>query len=209
MISRRTMLKNLAVLGMAGTCGLLFSQKGAAGQMDFGAYKGKILIAYFSRTGENYGVGNIAKGNTEIVAEFIQQNIGGELFHIEPAAAYPDTYDECVALAKKEKNANARPELAKSLESIKEYDVIFLGFPNWWSDMPMPVYTFIEQFDFTGKIIVPFCTHEGSGLGSIPQKIAGACKGASVLKGLAVRGSAAQNSQKTVQDTVNKWLADL
>lgn len=71
--------------------------------MDFGAYKGKILIAYFSRTGENYGVGNISKGNTEIVAELIQQNVGGELFHIEPAAAYPNTYDECVALAKKKK----------------------------------------------------------------------------------------------------------
>lgn len=209
MISRRTMLKNLAVLGLAGTCGLLFSQKGVAGQMDLGAHKGKILIAYFSRTGENYGVGNITKGNTEIVAECIQQNIGGELFHVEPAAAYPNTYDDCVALAKKEKNANARPQLAKTLESIQDYDVIFLGFPNWWSDMPMPMYTFVEQFDFTGKIIVPFCTHEGSGLGSIPQKIAQTCKGANVLRGLAVRGSAAQNSQKQVQETVNKWLADL
>lgn len=209
MISRRTMLKNLVMFSAAAGCGLLFSQKGVAGQMNFEAYQGKILIAYFSRTGENYGVGTITKGNTEIVAECIKQKVGGDLFHIEPAAAYPDTYDECVALAKKEKNAGARPQLAKTLESIKDYDVIFLGFPNWWSDMPMPVYTFVEQFDFNGKIIVPFCTHEGSGLGSIPQKIAGACKGSTVLKGLAVRGSAAQNSQKTVQDTVNKWLADL
>lgn len=209
MISRRTMVKNLAMLGMAGTCGLLFSTKGMAGQMNFEAYKGKILIAYFSRTGENYGVGNISKGNTEIVAEFIQQKLGGELFHVEPAVAYPTAYDECVELAKKEKNAGARPQIAKTLASIQDYDVIFLGFPNWWSDMPMPMYTFIEQFDFNGKIIVPFCTHEGSGLGSIPQKIAGACKGSSVLKGLAVRGSAAQNSQKQVQETVNKWLADL
>lgn len=72
----------------------------------------------------------------------------------------------------------------------------------------MPVYTFVEQFDFNGKIIIPFCAHEGSGLGSIPQKTAGACKGATVLNGIAIRGSAAQNSQKTVQDTVNKWLAD-
>lgn len=197
------------MLGMAGTCGLFFPQKGAAGQMNFESYKGKILIAYFSRTGENYGVGTITKGNTEIVAECIQQKVGGELFHVEPAAAYPNNYDECVALAKKEKNANARPKVAKTLSSIQEYDVIFLGFPNWWSDMPMPMYTFIEQFDFNGKIVVPFCTHEGIGLGSIPQKIAGTCKGAAVLKGLAVRGSAAQSSQNTVQETVNKWLADL
>lgn len=208
-ISRRTLLKNLAILGMAGSCGFLFSKNAMAGQMNFEAYKGKILIAYFSRTGENYGVGNISKGNTEIVAECIRQNVGGELFHIEPAVQYPQNYDECVNLAKKEQKEKARPSLAKTLDSIQNYELIFLGFPNWWGDMPMPVYTFVEQFDFTGKIIIPFCTHEGSGLGSIPQKIERACKGAAVLKGIAVRGSAAQNSQKTVQDTVNKWLADL
>lgn len=208
-ISRRTLLKNLAVLGMAGSCGLLFSQNTMAGQMNFEAYKGKILIAYFSRTGENYGVGNITKGNTEIVAEFIQQHVNGDLFHIEPAEQYPQNYDECVDLAKKEQSAKARPKLANTLSSLDDYDVIFLGFPNWWGDMPMPVYTFVEQFDFNGKIIVPFCTHEGSGLGDIPQRIERTCKGANVLRGIAVRGSAAQNSQKKVQDTVNKWLADL
>lgn len=208
-ISRRTLLKNLAILGMAGSCGFLFSQNTMAGQMNFEAYKGKILIAYFSRIGENYGVGNITKGNTEIVAEFILQQVGGDLFHIEPAVQYPQNYDECVDLAKKEQSAKARPELASTLESIQKYDVIFLGFPNWWGDMPMPVYTFVEQFDFNGKIIVPFCTHEGSGLGSILQKIERTCKGANILRGIAVRGSAAQNSQKKVQETVNKWLADL
>lgn len=208
-ISRRTVLKNLAILGMAGSCGLFFSQNAMAGQMNFESYQGKILIAYFSRTGENYGVGTIDKGNTEIVAELIQQKIGGELFHIEPAVQYPQNYDECTELAKKEKNANARPSLAKTLDSIQGYDIIFLGFPNWWGDVPMPVYTFVEQFDFTGKIIVPFCTHEGSGLGNIPQKIEHACKGATLLKGLAVRGSDAQNSQQKVQDAVNTWLDNL
>ena len=112
-------------------------------------------------------------------------------------------------MAKKEKNAKARPSLAKTLDSIQGYDIIFLGFPNWWGDVPMPVYTFVEQFDFTGKIIIPFCTHEGSGLRNIPQKIGSACKGATLLKGLAVRGSDAQNSQQKVQDAVNMWLADL
>lgn len=208
-ISRRTVLKNMAMLGIAGSCVQLFSQKAWAGQMNFEAYHGKILIAYFSRTGENYGVGTISKGNTEIVAEIIQQKTGGELFHIEPAVQYPQNYDECVELAKKEKNANARPSLAKTLDSIQGYDIIFLGFPNWWGDVPMAVYTFLEQFDFTGKTIIPFCTHEGSGLGNIPQKIEHACKGASFLKGLAVRGSDAQNSQQKVKDTVNTWLADL
>lgn len=124
-ISRRTLLKNLAILGMAGSYGFLFSQNTMAGQMNFEAYKGKILIAYFSRIGENYGVGNITKGNTEIVAEFILQQVGGDLFHIEPAVQYPQNYDECVDLAKKEQSAKARPELASTLESIQNMMLFF------------------------------------------------------------------------------------
>lgn len=99
-----------------------------------------ILIAYFSRADENYGVGVIEKGNTEIIAEMISEETGGELFHIERSAPYPADYDECTDEAKKEQEENARPELASELDSIENYSTIFIGFPIWWSDMPMAVY---------------------------------------------------------------------
>ncbi|MDE6617978.1 MAG: leucine-rich repeat protein, partial [Clostridiales bacterium] len=109
-----------------------------------------ILIAFFSRADENYGVGYIEKGNTHIIAEMIQAEVGGELFHIQRATPYPTVYNECTAEAQREKNANARPALLNTTD-ITEYDIIFLGYPNWWGDMPMPVYTFIESQDWNGK----------------------------------------------------------
>jgi flavodoxin len=135
----------------------------------------KVLVAYFSRTGENYSVGNISKGNTQIVAEMIAGETGGDLFQIEPAVAYPDKYGDCVNLAQKELNDKARPAV-KSDVKTEGYDVIFIGYPNWWGDMPMAVYTFLEKHDWQGKTIVPFCTHEGSGLGSTTGKLQSACK---------------------------------
>lgn len=102
----------------------------------------KILVAFFSRAGENYNVGYIKKGNTQIIAEMIAAETGGTLFHIEPVTPYPAGYDECIEVAKKELNANARPEI-KGDVSVEDYDVVFLGYPNWWGDVPMAVYTFI------------------------------------------------------------------
>ena len=123
----------------------------------------KVLVVFFSHTGENYGVGNITKGNTCIVAEMIAEATGGELFEIVPVQKYPETYDACVDLAKKEKSAGARPAI-KSDIAVEEYDTVFIGYPNWWGDMPMPVYTFIERHDWQGKNVIPFCTHEGLSL---------------------------------------------
>lgn len=168
-----------------------------------------ILIAYFSRADENYRVGVIEKGNTEIIAEMIAEQTGGDLFHIETVTPYPESYDECTEVAQQELRDNARPELSGTVDQFEEYDVIFLGYPNWWGDMPMAVYTFLESYDFTGKIIVPFVTHEGSGLASTERSIADICFGAEVLEGLAVRGSVAQNSQDEAREAVIGWLQEV
>lgn len=164
----------------------------------------KVLVVFFSHTGENYAVGNITKGNTHIVAEMIAEATGGRLFEIVPEKAYPDTYQECVEVAKQEKEHNARPAVRGDI-AAEDYDVVFLGYPNWWGDMPMPVYTFLEKHDWRGKTILPFCTHEGSGLSGSERKIADACKGATVGRGLALRGATAQNKRDEARKAVQSW----
>lgn len=144
----------------------------------------KILIAYFSRKGNNYVNGRITNlpiGNTEIVAQKIQKLTGGDLFEIRTAKQYPEDYYKATEIAKEEKRQNARPELANKLDDISPYEVVFLGYPNWWGTMPMAVFTFLESYDFTGKTIAPFCTHEGSGLGSSERDIKKLCPNANVL----------------------------
>ena len=168
----------------------------------------KILVAFFSRTGENYAVGHIEQGNTHIVAELIASATGGTLFRIEPATPYPDDYRACTEVAQREKRSKARPALVGDI-AAEEFDVIFLGYPNWWGDLPMCVYTFLEQHDWQGKIIIPFCTHEGSGLSDTENRLRAACRGASVLNGLAVRGSVAQNEREKARKQVLEWLKQL
>ncbi len=168
----------------------------------------KVLVAFFSRAGENYAVGNIEKGNTHIVAEMIAEETGADLFHIEPVTPYPEDYTECTEVAKRELNNRARPAV-KGDAAVEDYDVIFIGYPNWWGDMPMPVYTFIEKHRWQGKTVVPFCTHEGSGLSGTEAKLRTACTGATVLKGLALRGATAQNRQAEARESVRNWLDKL
>lgn len=168
----------------------------------------KILVAFFLRTGENYAVGHIEQGNTHIVAELIASATGGTLFRIEPATPYPDDYRACTEVAQREKRSKARPALVGDI-AVEEYDVIFLGYPNWWGDLPMCVYTFLEQHNWQGKVVIPFCTHEGSGLSDTENLLREACRGASVLNGLAVRGSVAQNEREKVREQVLEWLKRL
>ena len=168
----------------------------------------KILVAFFSRAGENYAVGHIEQGNTHIVAELIASATGGTIFRIEPATPYPDDYRACTEIAQREKRSKARPALVGEI-AAEEYDVIFLGYPNWWGDLPMPVYTFLERHDWQGKVVIPFCTHEGSGLSDTENRLRTACRGASVLNGLAVRGAVAQNERETARRQVLEWLKRL
>lgn len=169
----------------------------------------KILVVFFSHTGENYGVGNISEGNTHIIANMIGEVTGGTLFEIVPENDYPhDSYDAVVEIAKQEKARKARPAVKDDI-AVEDYDVVFIGYPNWWGDMPMPVYTFLEKHDWRGKTIAPFCTHEGSGLSDTETRIAAACDGASVVKGLAVRGEVAQNRRAQAFDEVKSWIEGL
>lgn len=168
----------------------------------------KILVAFFSRAGENYAVGHIEQGNTHIVAEMIASATGGTLFRIDPASPYPDDYRACTEVAQREKRIKARPALVGDI-AAEEFDVIFLGYPNWWGDLPMCVYTFLEQHDWQGKVVIPFCTHEGSGLSDTENRLRAACRGASVLNGLAVRGSVAQNEREKARKQVMEWLKRL
>lgn len=169
--------------------------------------KGKILVAYFSRAGENYSVGNIKKGNTKIVAEMIAKQTGGKLFEIKPQKAYPKDYKKCTARAEKEAEKNARPKLKSKVKKMSQYDTIYLGYPIWYGDMPMPVYTFLESYNWKGKTVIPFCTHEGSGLSGTPARIKKTVgKKAKVKKGLAIQGSMAQNSRTKTKKKVKAWL---
>ena len=166
----------------------------------------RILVAYFSRADENYGVGFVEKGNTEIIAEMIAEETGADTFKIERATPYPANYDECADVSKKEHRDNARPELKNALDNLDDYDVIYLGVPIWWGDMPMPVYTFVEGLDWQGKLIYPFTTHAGSGLSSVPRTLGRICDGALIGDGLAIAGTTAQNNQDKARKAVVEWI---
>lgn len=165
------------------------------------------LIAFFSRKDENYVNGIIKElkvGNTEIAAKIIQQSTGADLFQIEPVKEYSKTYNDCIAEAQADQRQNARPELKDYPESIDEYDTIYLGYPNYWGTMPMAVFTFLEHFDFSGKTIKPFCTHEGSGLGRSISDIKRLCPNATVKEGLAVHGGSVSRSENEIINWTKK-----
>lgn len=159
------------------------------------------LVAFYSRADENYFGGamrQIEVGNTEKIANMIAEMTGADLFKIEQKVPYASDYNTCIAQAKKDLQSHARPELVTMPDSIDQYDEIYLGYPNYWGTMPMAVYTFLEQYDFTGKVIHPFCTHEGSGLSATERDIQKAAKGAEVTKGLAISGSSVDQAKNSV-----------
>ena len=173
--------------------------------------KTDILVIYFSRTGEQYTVGVIDKGNTAIVSEMIAEQTGADLFEVMPADDhYPMTYNALTDIAKQEQNAGARPEYIKDGQpDLTQYETIFIGAPVWWGDWPMIMYTLFENNDFSGKKLFPFSTHEGSGLSGFDRKLASACPNAEVGSGLAIRGNDCQNRQDSVKESVSQWLAGL
>ncbi len=155
----------------------------------------KNLIAYFSRAGEQYSVGNITKGNTAIVAEIIAEKTGGDMFEIKVVNDnYPNEYTPLIQFAKKEKQENARPEIMGDV-NIDNYDTVFIGYPNWWAEMPMPIYTFMDSYDLTNKKIYHFCTHEGSG--GVKRE------------GFAIYGHTAQNNRAEAEKQVSEWLKNI
>lgn len=167
------------------------------------------LIIYYSRKGENYWNGsikNLSKGNTEIVAEFIQDAVGGDLFEIETIKTYAKDYYECIEDSKAELRAQDRPELKHYLDSIDEYENIFVCGPCWWGTYPMAVFTQLEKLNFAGKHVIALMTHEGSGLASCEKDLKKICIDATFGKGLAVHGADALKSENTVATWAKKVI---
>jgi flavodoxin len=164
-----------------------------------------VLVAFYSRADENYMNGELKIlniGNTEIAAGMIKELTDADLFKIDQSQPYAKSYNQCIDEAQTDQKRNARPKLKRYPESMDPYDVIYLGFPNYWGTMPMAVFTFLEHFDFSGKIIKPFCTHEGSGMGTSEEDIKGLCPGAKVERGLAIHGSSVQKAKKHIE----RWV---
>lgn len=155
---------------------------------------GKTLVVYFSHT-----------GNTENVANFIHEAVGGDIVKLEPVNAYTDDYNTLLDVAQEEQRSDARPEIATKIDNIDEYSTIFLGYPNWWGDMPMIIYSFLDEYDLSGKTIAPFVTSGGSGLSGTPRTIQNEEPNATVTDGLSVSGSSSGNSQ----NQVNEWLSEI
>lgn len=205
--------------GESGQAPVAQQEPSAADDAVNGASGGNVLVAYFSY-GENAqlpdGVdasssasiqpwnGGIT-GNTGLAAAMIAEATGADIFSIRTAEPYPDTYDETIDKGQEERNAGARPELADHLENAQDYDMIFLGFPNWWGDMPMAVYTFLEGTDLSGKTIIPFVTSGGSGFSGTIEAIEELQPEASVLEGLSISGSQAAQAQ----EQVGQWLDEV
>lgn len=165
------------------------------------------LVAFFSHTGENFfpgGIRRIEKGNTHFAAEMIAEACGADLFEIKAVNEYSDIYKECVEQAKTEYSTNARPELKEDMD-ISGYDVIFVGYPNWCGTMPMPVWTFLENHDFTGKVVCPFCTNEGSGLANSVKDMEKLIPTAEQKQGLSIKGSQVQDAMPAIKE----WIENL
>ena len=156
---------------------------------------GKNLVVYFSRGDEEYGVGKVEVGNTELLAKEIVSRLAADEFKIVPAKKYPESYMECVDLATREKETNARPEYVGDVD-LSSYGTIFLGYPIWWGDLPMIVYAFIEKHNFDGKTVIPFNTHEGSGNSGTYEILQSKLAGAKVIgDGFNMSGSVARSPE--------------
>ena len=169
----------------------------------------RTLIVYYSRKGENYWNGtikNLEKGNTEIVAEVIADATGGDLFEVETVKTYPADYYACIDEAKAELRSGGRPKVKAYAENMDGYDTVFVGYPNWWGTMPMAMFTFLEHYDLSGKRIIPFCTNEGSGMGSSERDLKKICKGEKVESGLSIHGAEAAQSRVKVEAWVRKQM---
>lgn len=191
--SRRGFLRTSVAALAAGVSGSLIATPESAGAAN---RPGRILIAYFTRT-----------GTTREVAQQIQQRVGGDLFEMKTTHSYPQEYRATTDQAKREQQSHFRPRLAAEVRDIGAYEIVFLGYPNWWGTMPMACFSFLEKYRLAGKTVIPFCTHEGSRLGNSVADIRGLCPGARIAEGLALRGGGVENVQtKSARQDVAEWL---
>ncbi|VVB61933.1 Flavodoxin [uncultured archaeon] len=159
-----------------------------------GKKENNILVAYFSHS-----------GNTRVIANQIHESVGSDIIEIQSENIYPDNYNAVVKQAKQELDSDYKPKLKSKLKNINSYNIIFIGYPTWWYTIPMPVVTFLSEYDFSKKTIVPFCTHEGSGFAQGIKEIKKLCPQSTILNGLAVRGS----NVKKAKNEVSEWLREL
>lgn len=178
-----------------------------------------VLVVYLSRAGENYNVGihregsasaayagYIEKGNTAMMAAAIAELTGGDLFEITTVTPYPEDYTSMLRLAQEEIDTDARPILSANVENMADYGVVFIGYPIWHGRMPQAIYTFIESHDLTGKTVIPFNTHEGSGQSGTQRVIENALPDSTVLQGLAIQGKVAQEDKDRTRALIEPWL---
>lgn len=169
----------------------------------------KSIVLYFSKTGQNYAGGsivNLTKGNTTVIAEYIRDIVGADLFEIKSVNNYPDDYYECTDVAKDELHDNARPSVVAMPGDLSEYDTVFIGGPIWWGTYPMPMFTVLEKIDWAGKTVMLFSTHEGSGLANIERDTKRVCVGANVKPGLAIYGSSVASAKSDVENWIKNNL---
>ncbi len=205
--------KKIAGLLLMMTTALMLSLSAGAQEMiteeETSAGSSDILVVFFSRAGENWEVGYIEKGNTQIVAEMLADKLGADLLRIETVMDYPVSYDEMLDVATQQREDNERPELKELPINPEDYQTIFLGYPIWWGGLPMPIYTLLESYDFSGKTIYPFNTHGGSGVAGTDQEIAKIIPDAEVKDGFAITGKTAQNDPDKAKEQVTAYLKEI
>ena len=191
------------------TVGIFTTEAKPEGEFKATPGEHKILVVYYSRTGQNYVSGdmvNLAVGNTAAVAEIIRQKTDADVFEIKTAKPYPADYHETTEVAKKELREQARPEIVGGVDNMAQYDTIILGYPNWWGTMPMAVRTFLDRHDLSGKVILPFCTHEGSGMGRSENDLKSALPTSIIKPGLPIKGTRVYRQDSGILREVEAWL---
>jgi flavodoxin len=186
---KKEKIKMKTIMAIAMVLGLLMANAGSAAQNQ--GTSGKILVAYFS-----WG------GNTRGIANQIHEQVGGDIFEIELVTPYSTNYGTVLDQAKNDQAKQARPALKNHVADMSQYDVIFLGYPNWWASIPMPIASFLEEYDFSGKNIAPFCSHGGGRFGQSLSAIAKLCPGSKILDGLSVSYSGGSG----LKDDITAWL---
>ena len=166
---------------------------------------GKVLIVFFSHAGENYAVGNVKVGNTKLVADEIQRVTGGTEFEVVAEKNYDMPYDALTKLAKEESDNNERPAFKGEVKDLDQYDTVFIGGPIWWGTYPQVMFTFFDKYDLNGKTIIPFSTHEGSGLGNVVEDLKRLYPNANFKTAFSIYGHECRKDMSKV----DKWLKGL
>lgn len=197
-MNRRSLLSLVAASLTAGSLSRIATAAPAAGRN---------LVIFYSRADENYDVGYVKTGNTAIMARIVADTVGADIFEVRPVNAYPAAYTPCTEQAKAEQRRNARPAFVdENVPDIASYDNIYIGFPVWWGDLPMTLYTFLEKYSIAGKNVIPFCTHEGSGFSRTLSGLRRVGKNIKLQEGLDMTGSRCQNDADGVRREVKAWL---